>query len=75
MIALNKEQTDQLKLTRSDDPNDVIFVDENGEIKQRRPMIASFPFELRNGNKEYITEYSWMELENGKWKYKTKKYK
>lgn len=40
MPWINKTQSDLLEWTDKDDPNDVIIVDEEGNIIKRRPMLV-----------------------------------
>ena len=60
---LNKEQTDLLGWTDDTDANDVIVIDGQGKIIQRRPMMM-----MSAPNGEYESKYSYYELnEIGEW--------
>ena len=70
MPWLNKEQTDLLGWTEKDDPNDVIIVDEDGNIVRRRPIMALLPAK----DDKYINMRYWYELNSkGEWYFKQEK--
>lgn len=73
MPFLNKKQSDSLGWTDKTDANDVIVLDDEGNIVKRRPVSMITIFMDENGEPP-VTEHSWSELSpEGKWIWKSKR--
>jgi len=67
-IYLNKEQTDILGWTDKTDDNDIIIINSDGNIIERRPMMGMFPQE----DGSYISKSVRYEVCNNGWQFKSK---
>ena len=67
-IHLNKKQTDILSWTDKADENDIITINNEGKIIERRFMMGLFP----QGDGSYINREAWYEVGDSGWQFKSK---